>query len=76
MYVMEGTILAEMYRKGEYTPMTQDEYVDSVAYILTNIPKEWIIHRLTGDCPRDMLVAPDWNLRKSETIDKIVQKLQ
>jgi radical SAM protein (TIGR01212 family) len=76
MYVMEGTTLAEMYRKGDYTPITQNEYVNSVAYILTNIPKEWIIHRLTGDCPRDMLVAPDWNLRKSETIDKIVQKLQ
>lgn len=75
MYVMEGTALADMYRKGEYTPISQEEYTDTVAYILRNIPKEWVVHRLTGDCPRDLLVAPMWNLRKSETIDKIVEKL-
>ena len=75
MYVMEGTALADMYRRGEYSPISQEEYVESVVHILTHIPKEWIIHRLTGDCPRDLLVAPEWNIRKSETIDKIVKKL-
>ena len=75
MYVMEGTTLADMYRKGQYTPISQDEYTDIVAYILKNIPSEWVVHRLTGDCPRDLLVAPEWNLRKNETINKIVEKL-
>ena len=37
MYVMEGTALADMYHKGEYTPISQDEYTDIVAYILKNI---------------------------------------
>jgi radical SAM superfamily enzyme len=76
MYVMEGTTLADMYRKGEYTPISQDEYTDTVAYILKNIPNEWVVHRLTGDCPRDLLIAPEWNLRKNETISKIVEKLE
>ena len=75
MYVMEGTTLADMYRRGEYTPISQDEYTDTVAYILKNIPDGWVVHRLTGDCPRDLLVAPEWNLRKNETISKIVEKL-
>ncbi|MBR5144684.1 MAG: TIGR01212 family radical SAM protein [Clostridia bacterium] len=75
MYVMEGTTLADMYRKGQYTPISQEEYTDIVAYILKNIPSEWVVHRLTGDCPRDLLVAPEWNLRKNETISKIVEKL-
>ena len=75
MYVMEGTTLADMYRNGQYTPISQNEYTDTVAYILKNIPKEWVVHRLTGDCPRDLLVAPEWNLRKNETISKIVEKL-
>lgn len=75
MYVMEGTALADMFYKGEYTPISQDEYTDTVAYILKNIPNEWVVHRLTGDCPRDLLVAPEWNLRKNETISKIVEKL-
>lgn len=76
MYVMDGTALADMYRQGEYTPISQDEYTDTVAYILKNIPSEWVVHRLTGDCPRDLLVAPEWNLRKNETISKIVEKLE
>ena len=75
VYVMEGTVLAEMYRRGEYTPISQEDYTDAVAYILKHLPPEVVIHRLTGDCPRDMLVAPEWNIRKSETIDLIVKKL-
>jgi radical SAM superfamily enzyme len=75
VYVMEGTVLAEIYRRGEYTPISQEEYTDAVAYILKSLPPEVVIHRLTGDCPRDMLVAPEWNVRKSETIDLIVKKL-
>lgn len=75
VYVMEGTVLAEMYRRGEYTPISQEDYTDAVAYILKKLPPEVVIHRLTGDCPRDMLVAPEWNVRKSETIDLIVKKL-
>ena len=75
VYVMEGTVLAEMYRRGEYMPISQEDYTDAVAYILKHLPPEVVIHRLTGDCPRDMLVAPEWNVRKSETIDLIVKKL-
>lgn len=75
VYVMEGTVLAEIYRRGEYTPISQEEYTDAVAYILKNLHPEVVIHRLTGDCPRDMLVAPEWNVKKSETIDLIVKKL-
>ena len=75
MYVMEGTTLADMYRRGQYTPISQEDYTDIVAYILKSIPSEWVVHRLTGDCPCDLLVAPEWNLRKNETINKIVEKL-
>lgn len=75
MYVMEGTTLADMYRRGAYTPISQDDYVEQAAYVLKNIPKSWVVHRLTGDCPKDLLIAPEWNLRKNETIDKIVKKI-
>lgn len=76
IYVMQGTKLAQMYENNEYTPPTIDEYVDGAVYILTHISPELTIHRLTGDCPRDMLVAPLWNTRKSEIINTIVYKMQ
>lgn len=71
IYVMEGTELAEMYRKKLYTPPTLSEFTEACANCLGHIPKDVIIHRLTGDCPRDMLVAPEWNADKNTVISKI-----
>lgn len=76
LYVMENTSLAEMYRSGEYTPISLGEYVETVVYILTHIHPSVTVHRLTGDCPKDMLVAPEWNKEKHTTINYIVSKMQ
>lgn len=76
IYVMNGTRLAEMYASGEYTPPTMAEYVDSAVYILTHISPAIVVHRITGDCPRDMLVAPAWNANKHEVINAITYKMQ
>ena len=76
MYVSKGTELAKMYERGEYSPISQDDYATSAAYIIKNLPSDVVIHRLTGDCPRELLVAPSWNTEKSKTIDKIVKILE
>ena len=76
IYVMEGTRLADMYRAGEYTPPSMAEYVDAAVYIITHLHPGTVIHRLTGDCPRDMLIAPDWNRNKHEIISAIVTAMQ
>ena len=75
IYVMRGTRLAEMYEWGKYTPPTLDEYVECAAYIVSHIKPDMIIHRLTGDCPRDMLIAPDWNTDKGAVIARINERL-
>ncbi|MBQ8302322.1 MAG: TIGR01212 family radical SAM protein [Clostridia bacterium] len=76
IYVMEGTRLADMYRAGLYTPPTMSEYIEGAVYIITHISPAVVIHRLTGDCPRELLVAPEWNRSKSEVINGIVYKMQ
>lgn len=76
IYVMRGTRLAKMYEMREYTPPTMEEYVESAVYILTHIKPDITVHRLTGDCPRDQLVAPQWNRAKNEIINTIVYKMQ
>jgi len=76
IYVMRGTKLAEMYERGEYTPPSLDYYTEYAVYILTHIKPDLTVHRLTGDCPRDMLIAPDWNRSKNEIINTIVYKMQ
>ena len=76
LYVMEGTVLADMYREKRYTPPTLDEYAEMAADTIARLPSSFIIHRITGDCPRNMLVAPDWNKNKNEIIAKINSVLE
>ena len=75
IYVMKSTELENMYLRGEYTPPSIDYYTDMAVYILTHIKREIVVHRLTGDCPRDLLIAPDWNSKKNEVLQTIVDKL-
>ena len=76
IYVMSNTRLAEMYEKGEFSPPSLTEYVDCAVHILTNIPQNVIVHRITGDCPKGLLVAPAWNANKHVVINSIVSKMQ
>ena len=75
IYVMEGTALAEMYREKRYTPPTLDEYATLAAHTLSVMPSDVVVHRITGDCPRDMLVAPEWNRDKNAIIEAINKRL-
>ncbi len=76
IYVMEGTRLAEMYRAGKYTPPTLDEYAEGAAYIISHLHPDIVLHRITGDCPRELLIAPDWNVNKDGIIAAINKKLE
>jgi len=76
IYVMEGTRLADMYRKKLYTPPTLSEYAETAAKCLGNISPEIIIHRITGDCPKDLLIAPDWNKDKNAIIGAVREAME
>ena len=76
IYVMEGTRLADMHRKNLYTPPTLDEFCRACANCIGHISRSMTVHRLTGDCPRDLLIAPDWNADKNTIIAKINEKMK
>lgn len=75
IYVMQDTALEKMYRAGKYTPPTLEEYVSRAAYVLCHISPEIVIHRLTGDCPAGMLIAPEWNRDKNAVLARINQHM-
>lgn len=75
IYVMRGTRLEKEYLSGAYTPPTLDEYASGAAYVISRLSPETVIHRLTGDCPDGLLVAPEWNKDKHGIIKKIEEKL-
>lgn len=71
LHVIRGTKLAEMYEKGEYTPLSKDEYVDIVVKQLEYIPPETVIERITGDGDKAKLVAPLWSMDKISVLGAI-----
>ena len=75
-YVVKNTRLADMYFNGKYTPISLEYYLDCASYILTHISPDIIIHRVSGDAPKDLLIAPDWNLHKKWILNGIDKKLK
>lgn len=63
-YVVENTKLADMYKNGEYEALDLDDYIETLIDIMTHLKPELIIHRISGDAPKDILVVPYWNKHK------------
>ena len=63
-YVVKNTKLEELYKNGTYIPVSLEYYLNSLTYVITHISPNIIIHRISGDAPKDLLVAPSWNLHK------------
>lgn len=76
IYVMRGTVLEKMYLEKRYTPPSLDEYSRLCAYTISVMPKSVVIHRITGDAPRDSLVAPLWNSDKHKIIASVNEELE
>ncbi|MCH5204689.1 MAG: TIGR01212 family radical SAM protein [Oscillospiraceae bacterium] len=74
-HVMRGTRLAELYESGEYTPITFEEYIETVVRQLEVLPKETVIERLTGDGDKALLIAPDWSRDKIAVLGGIDKKI-
>ena len=76
-YVVKNTALADMYFKGEYEPISLEYYLDALTYIVTHISPDVVIHRISGDSPKNLLIAPEWNLHKKWVLngfDKILRE--
>ncbi|MBO5416381.1 MAG: TIGR01212 family radical SAM protein [Clostridia bacterium] len=71
LHVLRGTVMADIYERGEYTPLSKDEYVSLVADAIELLPPDTVTARLTGDGMSDELLAPDWSRRKVSVINDI-----
>jgi len=76
LYVVKGTRLEALYRKGEFNCLEQQSYVNLVCDFLERIPPEMVIQRLTGDPHQQELAAPQWSLKKTETLNLIRRTME
>ena len=75
-YVVKNTKLAEMFFKDDYIPISFDFYMECLVYIITHISPDVVIHRISGDPPKDLLIAPEWCVHKKwvlNGLDKILR---
>lgn len=75
LHVLEGTDLAEDYRAGNFTVMTLEEYVDLVAACVRRLPEDMVVHRMTGDGPKRILLAPLWSGDKKRVLNALNRAL-
>ena len=80
LHILRGTDLADEYEKQLLSEPTdfpkislpsRSEYAELVAECLTLLPKDFVVHRFTGDGARDSLIAPLWSLEKKKTLNEI-----
>ena len=76
LHVLEGTALAESYRRGEFRVLEPDEYYQLVADAVELLPENVVIHRLTGDGAKRDLIAPKWSGDKKRVLTNINRVLR
>jgi hypothetical protein len=73
LHVLENTDLAQHYRQNEFTLPTLDEYLHILGNIIEVLPPNMAIHRLTGDAPKKLLIAPLWSADKKHVYNSITK---
>lgn len=76
LHVIDGTDLAKDYKKGLFKTLEFDEYVNLIVKCVKIIPKDIVIHRLTGDGAKKDLIAPLWSADKKRVLNAINKALR
>lgn len=76
LHVVKGTALANQWRRGEYQPLTLEEYVSIAADLVERTPPKVIFHRLTATAPANLLLAPNWCGKKWLVLNRLEQELR
>lgn len=75
LHVVKGTQLANEWRRGDYQPLTMDQYVSDVIELVNRTPANVVFHRLTGTASSDVLLAPGWCEKKWPVLNRIATAL-
>ena len=76
LHILKDTELYEDYKKGHVKPLTIEEYMDILFACIERIPENVVIHRITGDAPKKLLVEPLWSADKKMVLNTINKELE
>lgn len=76
LHILKGTDLAADYLSGKFQTLSMEEYLDLVISCLEHLSPEIVVHRITGDGPKELLIAPLWSSRKREVLNALHHKIK
>ena len=76
LHILQNTRLAEEYRQGRVEPLSLEEYAKTLKACIALLPKETVVHRITGDGAKKDLIAPLWSADKKKTLNYLRAYLQ
>ncbi|KAJ50845.1 hypothetical protein BD780_003659 [Clostridium tetanomorphum] len=76
LHLMRGTPLVKLYDQGGFQLLEQKEYIEAICDAIGFLRDDIVVHRLTGDSPRDLLIGPKWSLKKWEILNSIDKELE
>ena len=75
LHVLKGTDLAAEYLAGKFKCLTEDEYIDLLKSSLAVLPDDMVIHRMTGDGDKKILIAPLWSGNKKRVLNRMQKEI-
>ncbi len=75
LYVMKGTRLGDEYLRGDFCPISFETYMEELLWTLEHLRPDIVIHRVTGDCPRKLFLAPEWALSKRHVLNTLINRM-
>ena len=75
LHVIAGTDLERDYLDGKFKTLEMDEYIDILCECIEILPRDIVIHRLTGDGPKRSLVAPLWSAGKHHVMNTLIKTM-
>lgn len=76
LHILKNTDLAQIYLNGQFEALSLNSYVNLVIKALSILPENMVIHRLTGDGPKSLLIAPEWSSRKRQVLNEIHRQMK
>ena len=74
LHVLKNTDLAADYEKGLFEVLSIDDYINRVIGMIEKLPPQTVIYRITGDGPRNTLIAPLWSLNKKNVLNSVTKE--
>lgn len=71
LHILKETDLFSFYRDNPFYIMNLEEYCDLITCCIEHLPQNVVIHRITGDGPKALLIAPTWSLNKRKVLNSI-----